>query len=256
MPRNGLMVMVSNHTSFEMGYLAARHPGRIGHLYSPGAQRGPWQWMPYALDNGAYGAFTSGAPWDEHAWRELLRWAALSGQRPLWAIVPDVVADRKATLDQWACFAPEVRAFGFRPALALQDGMTFDDVPDADCILFLGGSTKWKDEAIEPWCKAFPGRVHVGRVNRWDRLVRCWRAGAVSVDGTGWYHKQNGQRAELVRFLRETDDGAGDEWHARAVEVHESLHGVYDETPVNRHNVAKIAGALRHASKLGVRDVA
>lgn len=194
------MVMPSNHTSFEFGYMAALFPGRLGHLYSPGGQRGPWSWMPFALDNGAF------TGWDEAAWRELMRWALLSGQKPLWAVVPDVVGERNATLANWERFSPEVRRFGFRPALAIQDGMTFDDVPDDDCMLFLGGSTKWKDQAIGPWCHAFPGRVHVGRVNNWDRLVRCWRAGAVSVDGTGWYHKdaRSNQRGDLVKFLRET----------------------------------------------------
>lgn len=44
----------------------------------------------------------------------------------------------------------------------------------------------------------------MGRVNRWDRLVRSYRAGAVSVDGSGWYHRSNGQLAELYKFIRET----------------------------------------------------
>ncbi len=48
------------------------------------------------------------------------------------------------------------------------------------------------------------GAGAVGRVNRWDRLVRSWRAGAVSVDGTGWFHETNGQLAELTKFIDET----------------------------------------------------
>ncbi|MCC6810533.1 MAG: hypothetical protein IT381_24095, partial [Deltaproteobacteria bacterium] len=177
-----MIVMVANQTGIEVGFMAARHPGRLGHLYSPGAQRGPWRELPYALDNGAYGSFVNDEAWDEGAWRSLLRWSVLSGQRPLWAVVPDVVGDRVATLERWHRYHAEVRAFGIRPAFAAQDGMTFEDVP-ADCVVFLGGSTDWKEAAIAPWCARFPGRVHVGRVNKWDRLVRCWRAGAVSVDG-------------------------------------------------------------------------
>jgi hypothetical protein len=90
--------------------------------------------------------------------------------------------------------------------------MTFDDVPDPDCILFVGGSDEWKDAAIEPWCARFPGRVHVARVNTWRRLVTSWRAGAVSIDGTGWFRKgtvakvRETQHSELRKFLRETAD--------------------------------------------------
>ena len=197
-----MMVMVANRSGIEVGYMAGRFPGSVGHLYSPGAERGPYGFMPYALDNGAFAAWQKHADWDEASWRWTLNWAALSGQKPLWALVPDVVADRVKTLASWAQYAWMVRGYGFRPAFALQDGMTFEDVPDADCVLFIGGSTEWKDAAIEPWCKRFPGRVHVGRVNGWDRLLRCYRAGAISVDGTGWFQKVGGQAADLARFLQ------------------------------------------------------
>lgn len=198
------MIMPANNSGTEWGILAALNPGRIGHLYSPGGQRGPWPEIPFALDNRKFVTWTKGIEWSEPEWLTLLRWALLSGQMPVWCLVPDEVANRLATLALWEQYAPVVRQHGFRCAFAVQDGMTFDDVPDSECMLFLGGSTEWKDAAIEPWCARFPGRVHVGRVNRWDRLVRSWRAGAVSVDGTGWYHKTNGQNAELRKFLRET----------------------------------------------------
>lgn len=198
------MVMPANCGGSDIGYLAGRYPGSIGHIYSPGGQRGPFAYLPYALDNGAFVAWSKKEPWDEASWRRLLIWAAMSGQAPLWALVPDVVADRAGTLAAWQRYADVVRGFGFRPAFAAQDGMTFADVPDDRCALFLGGGDEWKDAAIGPWCERFPGRVHVGRVNRWDRLVRSWRAGAVSVDGSGWYHRSNGQLAELQKFIRET----------------------------------------------------
>lgn len=199
-----MIVMPSNQTGIEVGLLAARHPGRIGHLFAPGGQRGPWPEIPYALDNGAWPAFKNGTHWSVDAWRELLRWAVLCGQRALWALVPDVVGNRQATIDLWPDYVGEVRRAGIRPAFAVQDGMTFDDVPDAECMLFLGGSTEWKLAAIGPWCRQFPGRVHVGRVNTWGRLIDCWRAGAASVDGTGWFHTKGQQNSDLRRFLKET----------------------------------------------------
>lgn len=203
-----MIVMVSNATGIEIGLLAGKYPGSVGHLFSPDGQRGPWRELPYALDNGAWGAHKNARAWDEAGWRQLLNWSALSGISPLWAVVPDVVADREQTLRKWPTYAPVVRSFGFRPAFAAQDGMTFDDVPDSECVIFLAGSTKWKLENIAPWCARFPGRVHVARVNTWDRLARCWHAGAISVDGTGWFRKGDGtgtsQFNELRKFLKET----------------------------------------------------
>lgn len=196
-----VMVMVANRTGVEVGYLAGKYPGLVGHLYSPGAERGPYAFLPYALDNGAFAVFTNKGIWSANEWRHLLRWSAMSGQAPLWSLVPDVVNNRAATLELWNRYAPEVRAYGFRPALALQDGMTFADVPDGECMLFVGGSTEWKEEAIAPWAARFPGRVHVGRVNTWRRLWACYQAGVVSVDGTGWFTKTGGQAADLIRFF-------------------------------------------------------
>lgn len=45
------------------------------------------------------------------------------------------------------------------------------------------------------------------RVNGMPRLLAAWHAGAISVDGTGWFHKGRGygsQAADLRQFLRET----------------------------------------------------
>jgi hypothetical protein len=179
--------MVSNINGTSVGIIAERYRGSLGHLYSPGAQRGPWPELPYGLDNGAYMAWHKNLEFDKDAWRRLLEWSAESGQPPLWALVPDSVADRDRTLEKWERFSPVVRAAGFRPAFAVQDGMTFADVPDSDCMLFLGGTTAWKVAAIPTWCARFPGRVHVGRVTEAKRLWLCYESGAASVDGNGWH---------------------------------------------------------------------
>jgi hypothetical protein len=182
-----MIVMVSNCNGTEVGIVAERYRGSLGHLYSPGGQRGPWPEIPYALDNGAFGAAEKNIEFPEEAWRRLMGWAGEKAQPPLWALVPDSVADRDRTLEKWDRFSPVVRAAGFRPAFAIQDEMTFADVPDSDCMLFIGGSTAWKMAAIRPWCARFPGRVHVGRVTEVKRLMLCYEAGAVSVDGNRWY---------------------------------------------------------------------
>ncbi len=206
-----MIVMISNATGFDAGLLAGTYPRKVGHLFSPGGQRGPWDEVPYALDNGAWPAFLNGAAWDEAEWLALLRWAAIAGPRPLWALVADVVGDRERTIERWHQHVGTVRGFGYRPAFAVQDRMTFADVPDDECMLFLGGSSDWKDAAIAPWCDRFPGRVHVGRVNGMPRLLAAYRAGAASIDGTGWFHKGRGgfsQYNDLRKVLRETKNDA------------------------------------------------
>lgn len=177
-----MRLMVANNTGALMGYLSARHPGKLGHLYSPGAQRGPYHFLPYALDNGAYTAFTKKIAFDALAWRSLCAWSLLCGQPPLWSLVPDCVGDKGKTLEMWAEYSGEVK--GPR-AFAAQDGMTPDDVPAEADLVFIGGSTPWKRSAIIEWCRIFP-RVHVGRINTYDWLRICEDAGAESVDGTGW----------------------------------------------------------------------
>lgn len=208
------MVMVANQEGTEVGYLAGRYPGGIGQLYSPGRSFSPKDFLPYALDNGAFSCWTRGIGWDEEAWKRhlLLAHGRPKPLSPLWAVVPDVVANRAATLERWGRYAAIVRSYGYRPAFAVQDGMTFEDVPSSDAVVFLGGTDAFKDAAIAPWCARFPGRVHVARVNEASRLWASYNAGAVSVDGTGWF--RNNARAKrtgsntagvlLRRFLAET----------------------------------------------------
>ena len=192
--------MLANNTGIKVGQLVGRFPGALGHLYSPGAQVGPYEFMPYALDNGAYVAYKNGTTWDEAGWVSLLGWAAKADVKPLWALVPDCVADRDETLRRWEKFYPAVKEFNFLPAFAVQDGMSVDDVPKEAAIVFVGGSTDWKWATLENWGKNFP-RVHVGRVNTYGKLVEAWKCGAESCDGTGWLRGNKKQWAGLVDFL-------------------------------------------------------
>lgn len=208
--------MISNQTGFEAGLLCGMYPGRVGHLYSPGGMRGPYHGVLHSYDNEKYPWHEKNRkrakvgldplPWPEALWRKMIRRAVLSGYSPLWVLVPDEIADRDGTLRNWDRYAPEIRALGFRLAFAVQDGMTFGDVPDSDCVLFIGGGDEFKDAAIKPWCARFPGRVHVGRVNGMPRLLASYHAGAVSVDGTGWFHKGTNQFNDLRKFLKETSN--------------------------------------------------
>ena len=59
------------------------------------------------------------------------------------------------------------------------------------------------------WTKAFPGRVHVARVNSERLLWMADKAGAVSCDGTGWFRGNERQLAGLERYLRFSDSKQG-----------------------------------------------
>lgn len=194
--------MPSNQTGIEFGRLCGKYPGKLGHLLSPGAARGPWPWLPYALDNGAFIAWTKKEKFNEEAFMEHCEWAGGAGVQPLWVVVPDVVTDASATLAAWHEWAPRLRKFGWPLAFAAQDGHEPGDVPaDAD-VVFIGGSTDWKLQAIRPFCAAHK-RVHVGRVNTYGRLRLCADSGAESCDGTGWFRGDQDQIRGLETFLAE-----------------------------------------------------
>lgn len=132
-------MMVSNNSGKEARRLAAEYPGSVGHLYSPGGQRGPWLEFPYALDNGKFPCWAAGKRWDIDHFNNLLAWAKRSGQAPQWLLVPDEVGDAQKTWQLWEDWADFLRSFGWPLAFAVQDGHAPRDVPmDAD-VVFCGG---------------------------------------------------------------------------------------------------------------------
>ena len=199
-----MIVMPANSTGW-FWHCLARETGKIGHLFSPDAQRGPWPWFPYALDNGAFAAWNAKQnTWDEtrwsvDAWRRMLFWAQSKNQKPLWAIVPDVPGNAEATFERWDKFKNEVP---FNKAIAVQDGMTVEQVrvvnPDVVCV---GGSTDWKWATVEQWAKNFK-RVHMLRCNAPAKLNYLKELGVESCDGTGWNRGDKTQTKGLEDFVR------------------------------------------------------
>jgi hypothetical protein len=206
-----VIVMPTNNCKAEVHYWAGKYGG-LGHLYGPeaGARRGPYAHLPYALDNGAFAAWTEQRVWDAAQWCRLLEWGAAAEIAPLWTLIPDVVTDAPATLASWKTYAQTVRdTYGWPIALAVQDGMKPEDVlalavqPD---VVFVGGSTQWKWASASWWTKSFP-RVHIGRVNSVRRLYLCAEIGAESVDGTGWFRGDATQTDGLRQFLEDQQAG-------------------------------------------------
>ena len=202
-----MIVMPSNNSSMHLGWLAGQYPDRIGWLLSPGGWRKPHRWMKYALDNDRFRARSTNEQWNEAAYLLMLSKAAALKHSPLWLLVPDVVANREATLAQWQYWAPKLAEYGWPLAFAVQDGMTQADVPSDADVVFVGGTTEWKWATVWDWCRNNE-RVHVGRVNGYEGLWSCHDAGAESCDGTGWFRGDQEQLAGFERYLREsTRDG-------------------------------------------------
>ena len=198
-----MMVMPADCSGFMVGWLAATYPGRLGWLLNACCWRqNPRHEMPWAMDNGAFGAWSQKREWNEAGFysKALTVWRPA----PRWIAVPDVVTDRTATLANWEKHSPRLE--GKTLAFVVQDGMTAADVPSGASVVFVGGSTEWKWSTARGWCRDFP-RVHIGRVNTERLLWMAHECGAESCDGTGWFRGDKNQLAGLVRYLQESTTG-------------------------------------------------
>lgn len=204
-----MIVMPANSGGWPWHALA-RETGRLGHLYSPGAQRTPKPWFPYALDNGAFACWNpddnsfDAEKWEsvERQWHQLIVWAQCQTQKPLWAIVPDVPGNAEATIHCWYQYAPTLTHFP--RALAVQDEMTPDDVrrlKPAPDVIAVGGSTEWKWATVATWKQDFP-RVHLLRCNSPTKLYELEAMGIESCDGTGWNRGDRKQTQGVEEWAR------------------------------------------------------
>lgn len=175
-------------------YWAGKYPGAVGVLIGPsyGKKVPIDKWMPFVLDNDAFTAWRDSKPWDVGAWREMLQWVRLTRLAPLWAAVPDVVADRERTIANWGRYATEILSLGWNAAFCVQDGMTPADVPNDASVIFVGGSDRWKFPNLKMWTDNFP-RVHCARVNSIEMIEACERLGCESIDGTGFFRDPSRQ---------------------------------------------------------------
>lgn len=207
-----MRVMPANATGW-FWHCLARETGKLGHLFSPGQERGPWPWFPFGLDNGCYSLWNpKDNSFDEDKWRgsqvdawlRLLFWANSLSQKPLWAIVPDRPGDWERTREKWVVYADALSFGGIPKAVAVQDGATprwvrlLDPAPDVVCV---GGSTEWKWSTAEMWIKEFP-RVHVLRCNSPEKLLWLESLGCESTDGTGWNRGDRTQTEGLEKWAR------------------------------------------------------
>lgn len=183
------------------GYLAGKYPGQIGVMASPDARwMTPYPFLPYAIDNGVFSAtVNNGKEWNPSIFLGMLSKSEQSGIDPLFIVVPDVMYDRDATLKRWDEWAPRLESYGYRLAIAVQDGMTPEDMPSEETVAFMGGSDQFKwNQTANFISSGFD--THLARVNHYKRLFWAHQLGCMSCDGSGWFRRGNDQQADEPRY--------------------------------------------------------
>lgn len=143
--------------------------------------------LPYALDNGAWSAFTAGTEWDEEKFMDAV--IKLGGEAD-WIALPDIVEGGRKSFDLSMSHRWRVLQHTRLVLIPTQDGMDPAYVErelSPRTGLFVGGSTAFKEATMAMWA-AMARRCgtwcHVGRVNTARRIALCAAAGAVSFDGS------------------------------------------------------------------------
>lgn len=143
--------------------------------------------FPYALDNGAWGAHQRG---EDFPAEPFTRTVKKLGAGADWVVAPDIVEGGLDSLRVSIGWLSWLRSRCKRILIAVQDGMTEKDIRPllSDRVgVFVGGSTDWKLQTLDTWCRLARdcgAWSHVGRVNTARRIRRCLAAGATSFDGT------------------------------------------------------------------------
>ena len=156
-------------------------------LLSPANPR-PAAGLRFAIDNGAWPAYTQNLPFDSEGFARLVD---RHGAAADFVVVPDVVCGGMASLEFSLSWLDRLQGLRLL-LLPVQDGMSADDVGAVlrrypGLGIFLGGSTEWKLRTMYGWgmvAHALCCYYHVGRVNSRRRIRLAQEAGANSVDGT------------------------------------------------------------------------
>ena len=194
-----MIVFVAANSNPLLHYLAGKYPSKLGWIMSPSTRFfKPREWLPYCVDNGVYSAWSNKCQWDEEGFFMLLDRCHANRYKPDWIVVPDAIADKEKTLWLWNEYETKLRRYKTRLAFVAQDGMKPVDVPKSADLVFVGGTTEWKWRNAGLFVAQCP-RVHVGRVNWWDKMEYCERIGVESIDGSGFFREGDGARSNQLR---------------------------------------------------------
>lgn len=173
-----------------VGYFRRYH---LGMMLSTSAHCWVREWFnefSLALDNGAFGAWTKGKAFPEASFLFTLDNCDRYHLELDFVVVPDLVAQGKASLEFSLDWTHHLD--GWPLALALQDGMAPQDILPYHHlfdVIFLGGTVKWKWRTLTMW-KAFADSIgkplHIGRCGSLEGLKRAKALGVASVDSTNF----------------------------------------------------------------------
>jgi len=142
---------------------------------------------PWALDNGAFKAFTAGTPFPADAFERAVDRIERDALRPDFIVCPDIVAGGNASLEFSVAWSAQLR--GVAPLyLAVQDGMDSERVADSlepFAGIFVGGTRLWKVKTGGAWVELARRHglaCHVGRVGTYNRVWWARWIGADSID--------------------------------------------------------------------------
>lgn len=163
------------------------------------------------LDNGAWSSFQAGEDFDELAFGKAFD---LLGEKVSMVVLPDIVCGGMRSLELTLKWMENLKGYGGKFLIAVQDGMVPDDVRqylNPSCGLFVGGSSIWKTKSVHAWGVLARRRrchLHVGRVNSSRRILLCSAAGAHSVDGTSasMYSKTVAPLSAAVKYGEDQGD--------------------------------------------------
>lgn len=141
------------------------------------------------LDNGAWSVRDTG-DYPAALKRRFIRLLCAFGAIADWGVPPDIVAGGASSLALSLRWLPWVLRHCRRALVAVQDGMTVDQVRPyigTDVGIFVGGTTPWKLATMSAWADLAHDRAawcHVARVNSSLRIRKVALAGATSFDGS------------------------------------------------------------------------
>jgi hypothetical protein len=172
--------------------------GQLGQMVTPDAGNRVVNGARWALDNGCFSD-----RWTPERWLATLD-RHQNAPDCLYAVVPDVVADARATNERWARWHGAARNRGYRCAYVLQNGCR--SIPASAGAVFVGGDDRFKlgpeVRALVALAKRRRLWVHMGRVNSLRRLRYAAWLGCDSVDGTFLAFGPDRNLPQLLRWLR------------------------------------------------------
>lgn len=162
------------------------------------------------IDNGAYPAWRDGRELTLAEQVDGIR-AAMEHLDPEWIVLPDVVADARASWWRTLAGAADLEDVGLhRTMVVAQDGMRPEDVAalaaELGAGVFIGGSDwAFKSRMMHGLAALDVRHVHVGRASQPTHIEACCEIGAQSCDSTSYLRQQkyNTERTDEWRALFE-----------------------------------------------------